>query len=185
MRKFIVLSGSTIVLMVAIFVAGPARATNHAQAEIKALQERLIAAIRVKDYDAIMACYIPGEKLFVFDVVPPRQYVGAPAYKDDWKAALTPFKGPITVRMTDLALVSNGSDLAYGHSIQDFSGTDANGGKIAFVLRATDIYPKVDGQWLIEHEHYSVPVNLTTAKADLMSKPQRDANTPVVCARKI
>jgi ketosteroid isomerase-like protein len=113
----------------------------------------------------------PGEKLFVFDVVPPRQYVGAPAYKDDWKAALTPFNGPVTVTMSDLTIVSNGSDLAYGHSIQDFSGTDANGGKLAFVLRATDIYRKVNGKWLIEHEHYSVPVDLTTAKADLMSKP--------------
>jgi len=171
MRKFSVLAGSTIVLMMAIFVARQARATNHSQAEIKALQERLMAAIRVKDYDAIMACYIPGEKLFVFDVVPPRQYVGAPAYKDDWKAALTPFKGPVTVTMSDLTIVSNGSDLAYGHSIQDFSGTDTNGVKIAFILRATDIYRKINGKWLIEHEHYSVPVDLTTAKADLMSKP--------------
>jgi ketosteroid isomerase-like protein len=38
-------------------------------------------------------------------------------------------------------------------------------------LRATDIYRKVNGKWLIEHEHYSVPVDLTTAKADLTSKP--------------
>jgi ketosteroid isomerase-like protein len=171
MRRFSVLAASTIALMVAIFVAGQARATNHSQAEITALQERLITAIRVKDYDAIMACYIPGEKLFVFDVVPPRQYVGAPAYKDDWKAALTPFKGAVTVTMTDLTIISNGSDLAYGHSIQDFSGVDSNGAKLAFVLRATDIYRKVNGNWLIEHEHYSVPVDLTTAKADLMSKP--------------
>lgn len=171
MRRWSIPAISAVVLVAAIFVSGPALATNHAQIEIKALQERLMAAIRVKDYDAIMACYIPGEKLFVFDVVPPRQYVGALAYKADWKAALTPFKGPVTVSMSDLAIFTNGSDLAYGHSIQDFSGTDANGGKLAFVLRATDIYRKVNGKWLIEHEHYSVPVDLTTAKADLMSKP--------------
>jgi ketosteroid isomerase-like protein len=171
MRKLSFLAVSAMAAVTAIFVAGQARATNQSQAEIKALQERLMAAIRVKDYDAIMACYIPGEKLFVFDVVPPRQYVGAPAYKDDWKAALGPFKGPVAVTMSDLTIVSNGSDLAYGHSIQDFSGTDSSGAKIAFVLRATDIYRKVNGKWLIEHEHYSVPVDLTTAKADLMSKP--------------
>jgi ketosteroid isomerase-like protein len=171
MQRLSILALSVIVGITAIFVAGPARATNHSKVEIKALQERLIEAIRVKDYDAIMTCYIPGEKLFVFDVVPPRQYVGAPAYKDDWKAALSPFKGPVAVTLSDLTIVSNGSDLAYGHSIQDFNGTDANGGKIAFVLRATDIYRKVNGKWLIEHEHYSVPVDLTTAKADLMSKP--------------
>ena len=158
---------------VAILAIGGFAAPAHAdsRAEIKALEDRFAAAVKAKDVDAIMKVYVPDQTLFVFDVVPPRQYVGAPAYKDDWKAALTPFKGPVTVTMSDLTIVSNGSDLAYGHSIQDFSGTDANGAKIAFVLRATDIYRKVNGKWLIEHEHYSVPVDLTTAKADLMSKP--------------
>ena len=171
MRRFSILAVSTIVVLAAIVVTGRASATNHDQAEIKALQERLMAAIRVKDYDAIMSCYIAGEELLVFDVVPPRQYVGAQSYKDDWKAALGVFKGPVTVTMTDLKIVSNGSDLAYGHSIQDYRGVDANGAGVAFVLRATDCYRMVNGKWLIEHEHYSVPVDLSTAKADLMSKP--------------
>ena len=70
MRRCSILIASVMMVVAAIFLSGQALATNHAQAEIKALQERLIAAIRVKDYDAIMACYIPGEKLFVFDVVP-------------------------------------------------------------------------------------------------------------------
>lgn len=171
MRRYSLLLTSLMVALAALVATGRASATGHDQQQIKALQERLMAAIRAKDYDGIMSCYLPGEDLFVFDAVPPRQYVGAQAYKDDWKAALGPFKGPISVTLTDLKIVSNGSDLAYGHSVQDYSGVDANGGNIQFVLRATDCYRKVKGKWLIAHEHYSVPVDLSTAKADIMSKP--------------
>jgi len=35
----------------------------------------------------------------------------------------------------------------------------------------TDIYRKINGKWLIIHEHISVPVDLTTNKADLAAKP--------------
>ena len=38
-------------------------------------------------------------------------------------------------------------------------------------MRVTDCYRKIDGKWLITHEHVSVPVDLATAKADLASKP--------------
>jgi hypothetical protein len=33
------------------------------------------------------------------------------------------------------------------------------------------ISSKVDGNWLIAHEHVSVPVDVTAGKPDLMSKP--------------
>jgi ketosteroid isomerase-like protein len=38
-------------------------------------------------------------------------------------------------------------------------------------MRATDVYRKVNGKWLIVHEHYSAPIDLATGKADLTSKP--------------
>ena len=39
------------------------------QADIKALEQRYVAAAKAKDIKAIMACYVPDESLFVFDVV--------------------------------------------------------------------------------------------------------------------
>jgi ketosteroid isomerase-like protein len=38
-------------------------------------------------------------------------------------------------------------------------------------MRLTDVYRRINGQWLIEHEHVSVPVDLDTGKPDLASKP--------------
>lgn len=37
-------------------------------------------------------------------------------------------------------------------------------------VRVTDGYKKINGQWLISHEHVSVPVDLATMKPDLDSK---------------
>jgi len=47
------------------------------EAQIRALEDSFAAGIRAKDLDAIMNVYVPDQTLFVFDVVPPRQYVGA------------------------------------------------------------------------------------------------------------
>jgi hypothetical protein len=39
------------------------------------------------------------------------------------------------------------------------------------ILRVTDGYANFGGEWLIAHEHVSVPVDLTTGQAILQSKP--------------
>jgi len=38
-------------------------------------------------------------------------------------------------------------------------------------VRVTDVYRKIDGKWLIVHEHVSVPVDIKTGQGDLQSKP--------------
>jgi ketosteroid isomerase-like protein len=151
-------------------VAFRAEAKIDDNAQIAALENHLISSIRAKDLDGVMSVYVPDESLFVFDVIPPRQYVGAAAYREDWKGVLASFNGPITAEIADLK-ITPGNNLAFGHSIQHFSGTDHSGKNIDWTLRVTDCYKKVNGKWLIVHEHYSVPVDLTTAKADLTSKP--------------
>ncbi len=145
-------------------------ARADAQSDIRALENSFIAAFKAKDLDAIMKVYVPDQSLFVFDVVPPRQYVGAAAYRKDWQEFLDGFNGPITVELSDLAVVSDHT-LAYGHSIQRVAGTDKKGNKIDLTVRVTDVYKKIKGHWLIIHEHVSVPVDLDTGKPDLASKP--------------
>jgi ketosteroid isomerase-like protein len=93
----------------------PARA--DAGADIRLLEERFVAALKTKDLDAIMKVYAPDQTLVVFDVVPPRQHVGAAAYRKDWQTFFDSFEGPITVELSDLD-VAAGRNLAYSHSIQ-------------------------------------------------------------------
>ena len=146
----------------------PARA--DARGDIKALEDRFVAAFKAKDVDAIMKVYAPGQALVVFDVVPPRQYVGAAAYRKDWQTFLGNFDGPITVELTDLDVGAD-RNLAYSHSIQRVAGTDKEGKKLDLTVRVTDVYQKIGGRWFIVHEHVSVPVDLGADKPDLASKP--------------
>jgi uncharacterized protein (TIGR02246 family) len=157
----------SVVLSMMAFAA-PAGADSGA--DIRALEERFVAALKAKDLDAIMKMYVPDQTLVAFDVVPPRQYVGAAAYRKDWQTFLDTFAGPITVELSDLGVAAD-RNLAYSHSIQRVAGTDKQGKKLDLTVRVTDVYKKARGRWLIIHEHVSVPVDLDTGKPDLSSKP--------------
>ncbi|MGC2202351.1 MAG: SgcJ/EcaC family oxidoreductase [Stellaceae bacterium] len=163
--------GTACAILLALLIMGfgaPARA--DASADIKALEHRFVAAFKAKNVDGIMKAYAPDQTLVVFDVVPPRQYVGAAAYRKDWQTFLDSFDGPITVELTDLDVAAD-RNLAYSHSIQHVAGTDKHGKKLDLTVRVTDVYKKERGRWLIIHEHVSVPVDLETDKPDLGSKP--------------
>src|SRR5260370_16540565 len=116
------LAAAAIVAVLSI-PAFPTAARADARADIKALEGRFVAAFKAKDLDAIMRVYVPDESLVVFDVIPPRQYVGAKAYRKDWQEFLDSFNGPITVELTDLSIAAD-RNLAYGHTIHPLSGTD-------------------------------------------------------------
>ena len=151
-------------------IALGAPAWADAAADIRALEGRFVAAFKAKDVDAIMKVYAPDQTLVVFDVVPPRQYVGAAAYRKDWQNFLGSFDGPITVELTDLDVVAD-RNLAYSHSIQHVAGPDKQGKKLDLTVRVTDVYKKAHGRWQVIHEHVSVPVDLVADKPDLSSKP--------------
>jgi ketosteroid isomerase-like protein len=138
------------------------------EASIRALETRFAAAVVAKNVDAIMKTYAPD--VFVFDLVPPRQYVGAAAYAEDWHDLFAGFSGPVHFEISDLAISTDGT-IAYSHSIQRLSGADPSGGKVDITSRVTDIYRKVAGHWRIVQEHVSVPVDLATGKPDFTSKP--------------
>jgi ketosteroid isomerase-like protein len=136
----------------------------------QALESEFNKAFNAKDVDAIMKVYVPDESLLVFDVVPPRQYAGAKAYRKDWEDFLATFKGPVKLELSDLHVFANGT-IGYGSSIQHVSGADTKGQPFDITVRVTDGYRKVNGHWLIAHEHVSVPVDLDSGKPDLTSKP--------------
>jgi ketosteroid isomerase-like protein len=165
------LSTATVfVAVLAAFIPATGQAKSEDEAKIEALNAALIAAVNAKDVDAIMKVYVPNESLVIFDIIPPRQYVGAKAFRKDWEDFLTLFKGPLKYEINDLQVEADGT-LGYSHSIQRVSGTDTKGQPVDLTWRDTAAYRKVGGNWVIVHEHGSVPVDLATGKPDLASKP--------------
>jgi uncharacterized protein (TIGR02246 family) len=170
MRRFLLCAAVGLVAAVGFSGGSRAQAQTKDEQAIRALEDRFGAAFRAKDLDAIMKLYVPGGELFVFDVDPPRQHVGWEDYKKDWHDFLAGLKGPVQFDLSEFSVTTDGK-LAYGHSIQHVTGTMQDGSPFDFTVRVTDDYRKIDGKWLIAQEHVSVPVDLTTGKGDLMSKP--------------
>jgi ketosteroid isomerase-like protein len=108
--------------------------------------------------------------VFVYDVIPPRQYTSADAYRKDWEDTFAAFPGPVTTNVTDLNITVAGS-VAYTRYVIDGTMTDKDGNAAHLVVRSTDVWRKINGKWLIVQEHNSFPVDLTTGQADLLSKP--------------
>ena len=172
-RSHLVSRRTSTMIVAAFATVSVLPATSQAmsdEAQIKALEDAFTAAFNAKDVDAIMKVYVPDASLVVFDVVPPRQYLGADAYRKDWQDFFAMFKGPVKFSIADLQIEAAGT-LGYSHSIQHVSGTDMKDQPVELVVRVTDGYRKVNGNWLIAHEHVSVPVDVTTGKPDMMSKP--------------
>ncbi len=146
-----------------------ARAGATEEAEIKSLERNYAKALQAKDLDALMANYDNSPTLVVFDVIPPRQYLGWDAYKKDWQNVLGECTGSMKAELTEMTIVAEGN-IGYGHEIQHLS-CPTKGAPLDMTLRATDGYVKKNGKWLIAHEHLSVPIDLATGKGDLTSKP--------------
>jgi ketosteroid isomerase-like protein len=164
-----------LVLLVSAVALRPTKAGaagSHAadEAAITAQVENYRKAFEARNVDGIMATYAPGDQLFVFDAVPPREYPSWDAYKKDWEGLFAIFPGPVRDTISDLDITVVGS-VAYSHRIEDTHFTKKDGSDQELVVRVTDIYRKIGGKWLVVQEHVSFPVDPTTGKADLLSRP--------------
>jgi len=144
-------------------VPAPPDTSAQDQTDIKALEDGFTAAFKAKDVNALMAYYVPDQTMIAFDMITPLQYTGADAYRKDWQDFFAMYPGPSDFTVTDLD-ITTGGNVAFSHSIQHGSVTDKKGKKTELTVRVTDGYKKIDGHWLIAHEHVSIPVDMATLK---------------------
>jgi ketosteroid isomerase-like protein len=77
------------------------------------------------------------------------------------------FQRPVGYEVRDLE-VTLGGDVAFAHGFGRLSGTLRNGTTTAgFWVRYTVCFRKIDGEWLIVHDHVSVPMDVESGKASL------------------
>jgi ketosteroid isomerase-like protein len=143
-----------------------ARARSQDEQEIRALLERLAGAFQAKNVDQIMACFIPGESLLVFDVWD--QYQGAAAVRKALEEHFAAIQGPLEFVLSDVSITSSAS-LAYAHMIEHQGATTKSGKTMRLIVRNTRALRKVKGQGLIAHEHVSLPVDRATGRAEFLS----------------
>jgi ketosteroid isomerase-like protein len=131
------------------------------EAIIREQIDALIAALRVKDLEALTKIY--ARDVVSFDVEPPLQHRGLAAKLKNWVTVFTMFQA-LDYELRDLALAV-GDDLAFGHGFGRLSGTLRNGAATnGMWVRVTFCFEKVDDQWLITHDQASVPFDFASGK---------------------
>jgi ketosteroid isomerase-like protein len=101
-----------------------------------------------------MSHYAPD--ILVFDLVTPLQYKGADAYRKNQEEWFATWQGPIGYEIRD-STITVGDDVAFSHSLNRIYGKRTNGEDTDVWVRVTAGFRKIDGNWLITHEHVSVP----------------------------
>lgn len=139
------------------------------EAQIHERMEQWAKALRAKDLDGLMSHYI--RDIVVFDLVTPLQYKGAVAYRKNWADWFRSFQGPVGYEIRDLN-ITTGDDVAFCHSLNRIRGSRTSGESTDVWVRSTVGFRKIGGNWMITHEHFSVPFYMDGSdKAALDLKP--------------
>ena len=141
-----------------------------AEALIRQRIEDLVKALNAKDIDGVMSLFAPN--LVSFDIVPPLlRYVGADNKRRACQEAFATFTGPFAYEeVHDLNVTTHG-ELAFVHSLNHLNATLASGHITDLWLRWTACLRRIDGVWLVVHDHVSVPADLEDGRAVLDLAP--------------
>lgn len=137
-------------------------------ASIRKLIDERVKAVNDKDIDALLSNHAPN--ILSFDVINPLQHTGSDAVRERAEKWLSSYQGSVGYEIRDLE-ITTGDDAAFCHFLYQVSGTLKDSGKINMRVRATVCFRKIDGKWMIIHEHQSVPFDAETGKASLDLKP--------------
>ncbi len=132
------------------------------EAEIRGRLDTWAKALYAKDLDALMAHY--ASDTITFDLMPPQQVNGADRYRKNFERWFASMPGPISYEIQDLRITMS-DDVAFCHGLTHITGTRAHGEKADYWVRVTVGFQKRDGQWMMIHDHVSMPFDMQTMKA--------------------
>ncbi|GAA1500864.1 SgcJ/EcaC family oxidoreductase [Dactylosporangium maewongense] len=126
--------------------------------EIREVIEGKAALLRTGDAKAILSHYAPG--YVEFSLAPPLRQPGDgrdPAVVEAWMAT---FEAPPRREVTRLEITTDG-DVAFATSLDRLTAVP-RGSTESFSLwfRVTLGLRRIDGRWLVTHEHESVPFEM-------------------------
>jgi uncharacterized protein (TIGR02246 family) len=124
------------------------------EAAIRELIEEWAKAVRAKDFDGILAHH--SAEFLMFDVPPPLESKGLDAYRKTWDLFYSTQPVPIAFDIQHMDVVA-GADVAFVAALMQCAEKGPNGERIKLDFRLTVGLRKINGRWIILHEHHSVP----------------------------
>ncbi|HEX8839101.1 MAG TPA: nuclear transport factor 2 family protein [Sphingomicrobium sp.] len=126
----------------------------EAEAQIRAIIDERIAAIRAKDARAATACV--AEDVVAFELAPPLALPpGAAADVQGLAAWLSGF-AEVDVEVRDLAIEA-GDRVAFARALHHLTGRRTDGRPVSLWMRSTLCFRREEGGWRVAHAHTSVP----------------------------
>jgi uncharacterized protein (TIGR02246 family) len=139
------------------------------EAQIRALIDERVKAVREKDVGALMSSHAPD--VVMFDALNPLRYVGSDAVRERAEQWFSWYQGPIGYEVRDLSITA-GEGVAFCHYLYRVSGTMTNGREVDMWVRSSVCFRRTNGKWVVTHEHTSVPFDAKSGKASVDLKPQ-------------
>ena len=94
--------------------------------------------------------------MVMFDVPPPLQSKGIDAYRKTWDLFFSWSSDPIPFDITEMNITA-GRDVAFVVATMRCAEPGPHGEQKSLDFRLTVGLRKIDGRWIITHEHHSVP----------------------------
>jgi ketosteroid isomerase-like protein len=141
------------------------------QSWVGVLLNRRAEACREKNIDRLMSLYSPH--IVYFDVVPPLQgFVGLDAVRRNFLRWFDEYEGKIGLETRDQRIAVEG-DIAFAHMLHIDMGNKhfAKAGLTEAWVRSTVCCRRMNGEWLITHEHISWPFEFNKEGGRLIMTP--------------
>lgn len=123
-------------------------------------------ALEKRDLDVMLAGY--HKDIHLYDITPPYQTKGIKAYRKIWEESFKHFPAKFKSIHKNLKITVDGN-VAYLtclHKIQAIG----DGPQMSWI-RATICFRKINRQWLVTHEHISIPGDIMNNKLVFIQEP--------------
>jgi uncharacterized protein (TIGR02246 family) len=124
------------------------------ETEIRRIFDQWSKAVRDKDLETIRAHHHPD--ILMFDVPPPFLSRGIDAYMGTWDLFFTCTPTDVKFDFDHLEIQAS-PEVAFLTAIGHCRNTEPDGQVLPLDFRLTMGLRKIDGQWVILHEHHSLP----------------------------
>jgi uncharacterized protein (TIGR02246 family) len=122
--------------------------------QIRELIENWAQAVANQDLKGILVHH--ASDILMFDVPLPLQLKGIDAYRKSWEGFSSWLNDSGTFELSDLRITA-GLDVAFCHAIIHCDRPASSDRLTDLTVRLTIGLRKIDGQWIVEHEHHSEP----------------------------
>lgn len=137
--------------------------------EVAAARAAWLKAFNSQDLDQMMSFYI--DDIFSYDLMAaPTEaglamaFNGEADWRQNWITFFAMFNEDLVVTIEDLTVHQQG-DLATVYGLTRLKGTIEGGPYVDMWVRETNLLQRIDGRWLVVHDHVSVPFDFATGQA--------------------